>query len=117
MNLNDVIALAHAGYTSTQISAMITMAQNAPAPAPAPAPVPAPAPAPVPVPAPAPAPVPAPAPAPAPTYDTDPILAQIEKLTGIIQANNITGSNMPQPQQTTEQILAEIIAPPEKKTK
>jgi hypothetical protein len=39
-------------------------------------------------------------------------LAQLEKLTGVIQANAILNTNIPQNTQTTEDILAAIINPP-----
>ena len=113
---NDILTLSKAGFTAQQIAGLSIIAnqpttpvvqQTVPAPAvPAPAPaVPAPA-----VPAPA---VPAPAvPAPAPAVDQ--VLAELQKLTGLMQNGNIVGSNMPQPQ-TPEEILAEIINPPIKK--
>lgn len=110
---NDILTLSKAGFTAQQIAglSMIANQQSAPAvqaPAVQAPAVPAPAvPAPV-VPAPA---VPAPAvQAPA----VDPVLAELQKLTGLMQNGNIVGSNMPQPQ-TPEEILAEIINPPIKK--
>ena len=119
---NDILTLSKAGFTAQQIAGLSMIAnqpttpvvqQTVPAPAvPAPA-VPAPA---VPAPAvPAPA-VPAPAvPAPAvPAPAVDQVLAELQKLTGLMQNGNIVGSNMPQPQ-TPEEILAEIINPPIKK--
>jgi hypothetical protein len=62
-------------------------------------------------------PAPAPSPAPAPAPIVDPILAQIENLTKVIQANALLNTNMPQNQQSTEDILAAIINPviPDKK--
>jgi hypothetical protein len=42
------------------------------------------------------------------------VLAELQKLTGLMQTGNIVGSTMPQPQ-TPEEILAEIINPPIKK--
>ena len=115
---NDILTLSKAGFTAQQIAGLSMIAnqpttpvvqQTVPAPA-VPAPV-VPAPA---VPAPA---VPAPAPsvpAPATNNISDSIIAELQKLTGLVQSNNIAGSNMPTPQ-TPEEILAEIINPPIKK--
>ena len=50
---------------------------------------------------------PAPAPAPAPA---DPVLAELQKLTGLVQGSNIMNVNQPKVQ-TAEEILAEIINP------
>ncbi len=106
---NDILTLSKAGFTAQQIAGLSMIANQPTTPVvqqtvPAPA-VPAPA-----VPAPA---VPAPAvPAPAPAVDQ--VLAELQKLTGLMQNGNIVGSNMPQPQ-TPEEILAEIINPPIKK--
>ena len=117
---DDILTLSKAGFNAQQIAGLSMLmnkpespAPVAPAPvAPAPAPV-APAPAPV---APAPAPVaPAPAPvAPAPAPENDPVLAELQKLTGLFQSSNIVQSNQPKVQ-TPEEILAEIINPPIKK--
>ena len=52
-------------------------------------------------------PAPAPAPAPAPV---DPVLAELQKLTGLVQGSNIMNVNQPKIQ-TPEEILAEIINP------
>ena len=104
---NDILTLSKAGFTAQQIAGLSMIANQPTTPVvqqtvPAPA-VPAPA-----VPAPA---VPAPAvPAPA----VDPVLAELQKLTGLMQNENIVRSTMPPPQ-TPEEILAEIINPPIKK--
>lgn len=98
----EILTLAKAGFTAQQIAGL-SMINNTPVPAPAPAPTP------VPAPAPAPAPVPAPAPAPAPT-PVDPVLAELQKLTGLVQGSNIMNVNQPKVQ-TPEEILAEIINP------
>lgn len=105
MNANDILTLAKAGFNATQIAALMQIS-NAPVPAPAPTPVPAPVPAPVPTP------IPAPVSTPVSTPNTDPILAQIEKLQTMMQANAIINSSLPPQQQTTEDILANIINPP-----
>ena len=116
-NAENVLVLAKAGFTAQQIAGLSMLAGQSPA-APAPAPAPAvnnPIP-PQPVPAPA-APAPAPA-APAPATATatpapapaDPVLAELQKLTGLVQGSNIMNVNQPKAQ-TAEEILAEIINP------
>lgn len=107
-NAENVLVLAKAGFTAQQIAGLSMLASQSPA-APAPAPAPAvnnPVP-PQPVPAPAPQPVPAPAPVPQPA---DPVLAELQKLTGLVQGSNIMNVNQPKVQ-TAEEILAEIINP------
>ena len=91
---DEILTLAKAGFTAQQIAGL-SMINNSPVPQPAPAPVPQPAPAPVPQPAPAP---------------VDPVLAELQKLTGLVQGSNIMNVNQPKVQ-TPEQILAEIINP------
>ena len=98
---DEILMLAKAGFNAQQIAGL-SMLNNQPAPAPAPV---APAPAPV---APAPAPVAPVAPAPAPV--ADPVLAELQKLTGLVQNSNILQSAQPKVQ-TPEEILAEIINP------
>ena len=90
---NDILTLSKAGFTAQQIAGLSMIANQPTTPV-----VQAPA-----VQAPA---VQAPA--------VDPVLAELQKLTGLMQAGNIVGSTMPQPQ-TPEEILAEIINPPIKK--
>lgn len=107
MTVKDLVALANAGFNTQQIAA-INAAMNAqpetPAPTPQPAPVPAPAPQPVPM--------PAPAPAPAPDQSAE-ILKQLGIISGQISAANIGNTQQPA-QQTADDILAAIIAPPVK---
>lgn len=112
-NAENVLVLAKAGFTAQQIAGLSMLAGQSPAvPAPAPAPAvnnpvptqPVPAPA---APAPAPQPVPAQAPVPQPS---DPVLAELQKLTGLVQGSNIMNVNQPKVQ-TAEEILAEIINP------
>ena len=91
---DEILTLAKAGFTAQQIAGL-SMINNSPVPHPAPAPVPQPAPAPVPQPAPAP---------------VDPVLAELQKLTGLVQGSNIMNVNQPKVQ-TPEEILAEIINP------
>ena len=83
---DEILTLAKAGFTAQQIAGL-SMINNSPVPQPAPAPVPQPAPAPV-----------------------DPVLAELQKLTGLVQGSNIMNVNQPKVQ-TPEQILAEIINP------
>ena len=112
-NAENVLVLAKAGFTAQQIAGLSMLASQSPAaPAPAPAPAvnnpvpPQPVPAPA-APAPAPQPVPAPSPVPQPA---DPVLAELQKLTGLVQGSNIMNVNQPKVQ-TAEEILAEIINP------
>lgn len=94
----EILTLAKAGFTAQQIAGL-SMINNVPAPAPAPTPAPAPAPTPAPTPTPAPAPTP-----------VDPVLAELQKLTGLVQGSNIMNVNQPKVQ-TPEEILAEIVNP------
>ena len=55
---------------------------------------------------------PAPAPASAPV---DPVLQELQKLTGLMQMQNINNINQPPKSETPEDILASIINPPIKK--
>ena len=84
----EILTLAKAGFTAQQIAGL-SMINNNPTPTPAPAPTPTPAPAPTPV---------------------DPVLAELQKLTGLVQGSNIMNVNQPKVQ-TPEEILAEIINP------
>ena len=127
MNVSDIVALAHAGFTAEQITKLATAQNPAPAPAPAPAPTPAPAPvpapAPTPVPAPAPTPVPAPAPNPAPAPAPNPepdaatvISKKMDDFMNMIMANNILNSSQPKPV-TADDVIASIINPTNKEEK
>ena len=109
--INDVLTLAHAGFTAGQIAAMTAAAPAPATPAPAPA-APAPAPA-APAPAapasaaPAPA-APAPAaPAPAAPAPADPL----EQILTQLRINALNAAQQP-PAQSVDDILAEIINPP-----
>lgn len=99
----DILTLSKAGFTAQQIAGLSIVSNN-PVQAPAAAPAAAPAKAPSPAPAPAPAPAQAPA-------QKDPILSELEKLTGLMQRNNILAGNVHH-QKTANDILAEIINPP-----
>lgn len=101
----EILTLAKAGFTAQQIAGL-SMVANQPVPTPA-QPVPTPAP-PVPTPA---QPVVTPAqPVPTPAQPIDPVLAELQKLTGLVQGSNIMNVNQPKVQ-TPEEILAEIINP------
>ena len=91
---DEILTLAKAGFTAQQIAGL-SMINNSPVPQPAPLPQPAPVPQPTPVPQPAP---------------VDPVLAELQKLTGLVQGSNIMNVNQPKVQ-TPEEILAEIINP------
>lgn len=97
MKLDDIVALAKAGYTEAQISKLAALEAN---PAPKPAPEPAQEPKTPPTPEPKPDPMEA-------------MLTQLSQLTAAIQANGILGSTQPK-QPTADDILASIIAPPRK---
>ena len=104
MNIQDILALARAGFSREEIAAIARGSENL-TPAPEATPEPAPS--------------PAPAPAPAPTGGQDnaqlqALLAQVGELTQTIRANAVIGSKQP-PQETAEDIIAAIIAPPMKK--
>lgn len=94
----EILTLAKAGFTAQQIAGL-SMINNTPTPTPAPAPTPTPTPAPAPTPTPAPASTP-----------VDPVLAELQKLTGLVQGSNIMNVNQPKVQ-TPEEILTEIINP------
>ncbi len=101
----EILTLAKAGFTAQQIAGL-SMVANQPIPTLA-QPVPTPA-QPVPTPA---QPVPTPAqPVPTPAQPVDPVLAELQKLTGLVQGSNIMNVNQPKVQ-TPEEILAEIINP------
>ena len=94
----EILTLAKAGFTAQQIAGL-SMVANQPVPTPA-QPVPTPA-----------QPVPTPAqPVVTPAQPVDPVLAELQKLTGLVQGSNIMNVNQPKVQ-TPEEILAEIINP------
>jgi hypothetical protein len=86
MKMEDVLALAKAGFTAAQIAALSQATATTPIPAPVTPPTTPPT--------------------------TDPVLAEIQKLSGFMQASNILNSNQQSPAQSTEDILAAIINPP-----
>lgn len=130
MKLEDIVALAKAGYTAEQIDAFMSAPAPAPAPTPAPAPaptpVPAPVPAPTPAPVPAPAPAPVPAPVPAPAYQPQDLLTRggsteiktfddvynmMRELSNQIISSNVVASRQPEPEYNPSDELAKIINP------
>lgn len=101
----EILTLAKAGFTAQQIAGL-SMVANQPVPTPA-QPVPTPA-QPIVTPA---QPVATPAqPVATPAQPIDPVLAELQKLTGLVQGSNIMNVNQPKVQ-TPEEILAEIINP------
>ena len=94
-NNEDILTLAKAGFSAAQIAALNQVGA---------APV---------VPTPAPAPEPTPAPAPAPQGTTiDDVLKSVKDLTATFQNGFIVGAQQPKPV-TAEDILANIINPPQ----
>ena len=103
MELEQIITLLNAGYTKGEIERLSSpTAVNDPEPADAdPEPIPA-----DPEPAPAPAPVPA---------QNDQILEALNKLTNAIMTKNLNVTTAESSKtQTTQDILAKVIAPPRK---
>ena len=80
----EILTLAKAGFTAQQIAGL-SMVANQPVPTPA-------------------------QPVPTPAQPVDPVLAELQKLTGLVQGSNIINVNQPKVQ-TPEEILAEIINP------
>ena len=107
MNINDVIALARAGYTRDEIAALANSA----------APEQEPQPAPEQQPQPAPEQQPAPVQQEQPAYDFLTLLSEkIDGLSSAIKASNILNSQMPEvKRETAQDALASIIIPGYKK--
>lgn len=105
MKIDDIIALAKAGFTMEQIGELNRiLAQPEPKPAPAPQPKPAPAPQPE----------PAPAPQLEPAKDYQKIFEELTGIKQAIQRGNIGADSFTKTQRTTDDILAELINPPKK---
>lgn len=113
MKIDDIIALAKAGFTMEQIGELNRILVK-PEPDPAPAPQPEPAPQPAPAPQPVPAPQPAPAPQPEPAKDYQKIFEELTGIKQAIQQGNIGGDSFTKPTRTTDDILADLINPPRK---
>ena len=109
MTIEEILTLGKMGYTKEDIEAM-----NQPAADPEPAKEPEPAKDPEPAKEPEPAKDLEPAKEPDPTKDLLKFMAgEFEKLNKSIQNSNILGSDINQPKQkTAEDVLAELIAPP-----
>lgn len=95
MKIEDIIALAGAGFSKQDI---IKIAGTGSVPAPAPAPILTPTPA------------SAPEPVPIPAQD---VFNRLDEITRLIQAGNLSNSQIPEPP-TTNDMLASIINPPVK---
>lgn len=104
MKVEDIIALAKAGFSMEQIGE-INKAMNIPPQEPTPAPKPEPTPTPA----------PQPEPTPAPQPQDDPILQELLGIKTLIQKQNIIrDSHGGQDERTADDILASLIAPPKK---
>ena len=103
MKIDDIIALAKAGFTMEQIGELNRiLAQPEPEPAPQPEP------------APAPQPEPAPAPQPEPAKDYQKIFEELTGIKQAIQQGNIGSDSFTKSTRTTDDILADLINPPKK---
>lgn len=109
MNLNDVLALAKAGFSAEQIAAMYAAPATAPAqPAPAESATPA-------VPVVTAPPAPASAPVVTAPHDADPfaaIMREMASIKSVMQSGAILSTSQP-PAESVESILASIINPKE----
>jgi len=99
--IDDIITLAKAGFSSDQITKLLS-AQNPAKPA-APAPAPAPNPTPVTNPTPAPATNP-------PPSSQDAVTAKLDSILNLMQSSNILNSQQPKAE-TMDDIIASIINP------
>lgn len=105
MKIEDIIALAKAGFTMEQIGELNRiLAQPEPKPAPQPQPQPEPAPQPK----------QAPAPQPEPAKDYQKIFEELSGIKQAIQQGNIGSDSFTKPARTTDDILADLINPPRK---
>lgn len=103
MKIDDIIALAKAGFTMEQIGELNRiLAQTEPAQAPKPEP------------APAPKPEPAPTPQPEPAKDYQKIFEELSGIKQAIQQGNIGSDSFTKQTRTTDDILADLINPPRK---
>ena len=105
MKIDDIIALAKAGFTMEQMSELNRILVQ---------PEPKPEPAPQPEPAPAPQPEPAPAPQPEPAKDYQKIFEELTGIKQAIQQGNIGSDSFTKSTRTTDDILADLINPPKK---
>ena len=97
MKIDDIIALAKAGFTMEQIGELNRiLAQPEPEPAPQPEPEPA------------------PQPEPEPSKDYQKIFEELTGIKQAIQQGNIGSDSFTKPARTTDDILADLINPPKK---
>lgn len=101
MNKEQITFLMNAGYSIAEIMSMTQNSEPNPEPTPTPKPNPE----------------PAPTPAPDITAKIDALFDAVEKFTHLVQKDNIGGISFGNPPQdrTADDILAEIINPPQKK--
>lgn len=103
MKIDDIIALAKAGFSMEQIGELNRiLAQPEPEQAPQPEPEPAPQPK------------PEPAPQPEPSKDYQKIFEELTGIKQAIQQGNIGSDSFTKPTRTTDDILADLINPPKK---
>ena len=95
MKIDDIIALAKAGFTMEQIGELNRILAQ-------------------PTPAPAPQPQPEPAPQPEPSKDYQKIFEELTGIKQAIQQGNIGSDSFTKPTRTTDDILADLINPPKK---
>lgn len=101
MKIDDIIALAKAGFSLEQIGELNKiLAQPEPKPAPQPEPTPAPQ--------------PEPAPQQEPAKDYQKIFEELTGIKQAIQQGNIGADSFTKPTRTTDDILADLINPPRK---
>lgn len=115
MKYEEILQLAQAGFTAQQIAAFAQIANQQPAPQPQPVPMMVPQPQPVPM---APQPQPLAAITPGGTSEqngveafTAQVMNELQNMKTVIQANNLINSSVSSDPPTTDQILAEVIAP------
>ena len=97
MKIDDIIALAKAGFTMEQIGELNRILVQ-----------------PEPKPEPAPQPEPAPAPQPEPAKDYQKIFEELTGIKQAIQQGNIGSDSFTKSTRTTDDILADLINPPKK---
>lgn len=103
MKIDDIIALAKAGFSLEQIGELNKILSQ-----------PEPVPTPQPEPAPAPQPEPTPPPHPEPVKDYQKIFEELTGIKQAIQQGNIGADSFTKPQRSTDDILADLINPPRK---
>lgn len=99
MKIDDIIALAKAGFSLAQIGEINNVIEK---------------PEPQPKPEPTPQPEPVPAPQPEPVTDFQKIFEELTGIKQAIQQGNIGSDSFTKPTRTTDDILADLINPPKK---